>query len=324
MLDLSIVIVNWNTKDLLKSCLRSIYEKTKEIKYEIIVVDNASKDGSAKMIKEEFPEVKLIENKENVGFARGNNQGFFQSKGKYVLLLNPDTKLIDNSFLKMANYLDLNKEAGAVGPKFFYPDGTFQRYYARFPTFLSMITLWFPPKKVAYGLRPTRSFFMLDDDFSKVMEIDHIAAACVMVRRNLFLKENLMDEKFTIFFGDVDLSHRIYDKGFKIYFLPHAQIIHYGKKGGTEQGMISLSLSSECLLNLVDYFYKYQGAVKATLLKLLFFLGLAVKSLKVLVENLFGIKKKEELKYEVRRLYVFITRKSIFARNLPKNKENIQ
>jgi len=317
MLDLSIIIVNWNTRDLLRNCLRSIYKKTEGIKYEVIVVDNASKDESTKMVKDEFPQVKLIENKKNVGFAKGNNQGFSLARGKYILLLNPDTELIDNSLLKMINFLDLNKDAGAVGPKFLYPDGTFQRYYARFPTFFPMITLWFFPKKLSYQLKYTRLHLMLDDDFSKIREMDHIAAACIMIRKDLFYNERLMDEKFPIFFGDVDLSHRIYDKGFKIYFLPQAQIIHYGKRGGTEQGKVSLALSAECFLSLVDYFYKYQGIMEAILLRIFFSLAFIMRTLIVSAGILLGMKKRRELKYELRRLYIFITRKSIFARNLP-------
>jgi len=324
MLDLSIIIVNWNTRDLLRNCLRSIYKKTEGINYEVIVVDNASKDESTKMVKDEFPQVKLIENKKNVGFAKGNNQGFSLARGKYILLLNPDTELIDNSLLKMVNFLDLNKDAGAVGPKFLYPDGTFQRYYARFPTFLSVMTRWFFPDKLAYRIKSTRSYLMLDDDFSRIMEIEHIAAACIMVRRCLFSEENLMDERFPIFFGDVDLSHRIYDKGFKIYFLPEAQIIHYGKKGGTEQGKMTFSLSAECFLSLTNYFYKYHGVIKATLLRVLFSLSFGIRSLEGVAENLVGIKDKEELKYEIRRFYTFLTKKSVFTDDLPEKEENIQ
>jgi len=315
MFDLSIIIVNWNTKDLLRKCLHSIYDKTNGIKYEIIVIDNASKDGSARMVREEFPEVKLIENKENVGFAKGNNQGFLRAEGRYILLLNPDTELVDNSFLKMVNYMRLNKEAGAVAPKFLYPDGTFQRYYARFPTFLSMVTRWFLPRRLAFKLKPTRLYLMLDDDFSKIREIEQPAGACIMTRKSLFLNENLMDLKFPVFFNDVDLCRRIYKKGLKIFILPEACIVHYKAKGGSEQGKKSLYLSAEFFLSMVDYFFKYEGVLKASLLKILISLGFVVRSMKILIESLLGIKKKEDLKYEMRRLYIFLRKKYIFSRN---------
>jgi len=209
MCDLSVIIVNWNTRELLSKCLRSIYRNTKKLTFEVFLIDNASEDGSAEMTEKEFPQVDLVKNKVNFGFARANNQGFLRAKGKYVLVLNPDTKIVDDALSKMVKYLDLNSEVGAVGARFIYPDGTFQRYYRRFPTLLSIITTWFLPRSLGHKLRPTRAYLMLDDDFDKILEVSQPAGTCIMVRRDLFLEEDFMDEQFPIFFNDFAAEWRI-------------------------------------------------------------------------------------------------------------------
>jgi len=318
MYDLSIIIVNWNTKELLRRCLNSIYHNTNKLSFEVLVVDNASQDGSAEMIKKEFPQVRLVENKKNFGFARGNNQGFLRSKGEYVLILNPDTEVVSDALLQMVGYLKLNKEVGAVSGRLVYPDGTFQRYYSRFPTFLSMLTTWFLPRTIAYKLKPTRAYLMLDDDFSKEIEVPQPAGSCLMVRRDLFLEEGFMDEQFPLFFNDVDLCRRVYDKGLKIFVLPAAEIIHCKGKGGLEQAKPFLFLSAEYFISMVDYFTKHEGAIKAQLLKILLSFGFLMRSLFFLVEVILTIKTIEEFEYELKRLRLFSGRKSIFSRSLPK------
>src|SRR4030066_856653 len=134
-MDLSILIVNWNTKVFLDGCLQSIYSSVKDISFEVIVVDNNSGDGSAEMVRKTFPETRLIENKENAGFARGNNQADAVSKGKVIGLLNPDTIVYPGTFEKMVDYLNTHEGVGAVSCKFLNPDGSLQRqYFRRFPT----------------------------------------------------------------------------------------------------------------------------------------------------------------------------------------------
>src|SRR3972149_5340490 len=140
-MDLSILIVNWKTKAFLEECLQSIYSSVKNISFEVIVVDNNSSDGSAEMVRKSFPEARLIENKENAGFARGNNQAYAVSKGRVIGLLNPDTIVYPGTFEKMVDYLNTHDGVGAVSCKLLNPDGTLQReLYRRFP---SVVTIFF-------------------------------------------------------------------------------------------------------------------------------------------------------------------------------------
>ena len=314
MLDLSIIIVNWNTCDLLRNCLDSIYTKTRNISFEVFVVDNGSQDHSSEMVKKEFPQVKLIENQKNLGFARGNNQGFSSARGKYVLILNPDTEVINNALFTMVQYLESNENVGALGAKFFYPDGSFQRYYNRFPAFSSMVTRWFLPPRLACRLRPVRSYLMLDDDFDQEIEVEQPAGAGIMIRKKLFLEDNFMDERFPIYFGDVDLCRRIYDKELKIFVLPTAKIIHHRAKGGLAQGKLYLFLSVEYFSSMIKYFSKHHGYFMAGLLKILFSLAFMTRILLFLPGITTDTKRKNELKYELRKLYLFLTQRNIFIR----------
>ncbi len=317
MPELSIIIVSWNTQELLGRCLNSIYHNTNKLRLEVLVVDNASRDGSAEMVKKEFPQARLVENKENLGFARGNNQGFSRARGEYVLILNPDTEVVSDALLQMVGYLKLNKEVGAVSGRLIYPDGTFQRYYSRFPTILSILTRWFLPRTIAYKLKPTRDYLMLDDDFGKEIEVPQPAGSCLMVRRDLFLEEGFMDEQFPLFFNDVDLCRRVYDKGLKIFVLPAAQIIHCKGKGGLEQAKPFLLLSAEYFISMVDYFTKHEGAIKAQLLKIFLSFGFLMRCLFFFMEVVLTIGTIKEFEYELKRLRLFLVRKSIFSRSLP-------
>lgn len=319
MPELSIIIVNWNTKELLRRCLNSIYRNAKKLACEVFVVDNASRDGSTEMVKKEFPGASVIKNEKNFGFARGNNQGFLRSKGEYVLILNPDTEIVNDALSKMVGYLKLNKEVGAASGRLVYPDGTFQRYYSRFPTFLSILTTWFLPKALAYKLKPTRAYLMLDDDFSKEIEVPQPAGSCLMVRRDLFLKECFMDEQFPIFFNDVDLCRRIYNKEKKIVVLPYAKIIHHRAKGGSKQGKKSLFLSAEYFLGMIDYFSKHEGVMKADLLKIFISLGFLIRTVGFFISYISGLKNREDLRWEAVRFHIFLWRKYVFERKILKN-----
>ncbi|MFH0886738.1 MAG: glycosyltransferase family 2 protein [bacterium] len=243
MIDLSISIVSWNCKDLLRKCLKSIYENTSKISYEVFVVDNASADGSADMVAAEFPKVTLFRRTGNDGFTVTNNQAIRASKGRYIILLNPDTIVKPGALDTMVKFMDEHPDAGALGPKLLNPDGTLQRSCLSFPNmwvfilrnlFIEALMPWNPI---------TRKYLMTDFDHDHIAEVDQPMGAALMVRREPFGKVGLLDEKIHIFFDDVDWCYRIKKAGFKIYFTPEAHIIHYG--GASVKKWTPFKLSKE-------------------------------------------------------------------------------
>lgn len=227
-IDVSICIVSWNTRNILRNCIESIYDKTKGISYEIIVVDNNSHDDTCKMVKEEFPQCRLIENKDNLGFVKANNIAIKQAKGRYILFLNPDTELKTKAIEGMARFLDRETEYGAVGCKLIYPDGSIQHVCARtFPTpfnqfcLLVMLDRLFPHSK-RFSTVEMRYW-----DHKNSRDIDCLSGACILVRREIIDRLSGFDEKIFMYAEDVDLCFRIKRKGWKIYYLSNEEIVHY-------------------------------------------------------------------------------------------------
>ncbi len=225
---LSIIIVNYNVKHFLNQCLKSIQQAKNTLEIEVYVVDNNSVDNSVDMVKKEFPDVNLIENKKNVGFAKANNQAIKLSKGKYILLLNPDTIIQENTLTETIAFFNKNTQAGGVGVKMIDGKGHFLPESKRsFPTpsiaFYKIFGLsrLFPKSKIfgKYHLK------YLDKD--EVHEIDVISGAFLMTKKNLISKIGMLDEDFFMYGEDIDLSYRIQKSGFKNYYLPNTSIIHY-------------------------------------------------------------------------------------------------
>jgi hypothetical protein len=227
MLDLSICIVNWNVEALLKACLGSVYKETKEISYEVIVVDNDSSDNSVNMVKTDFPQVKLVENKYNAGFTKANNQAINIAQGRFIMLLNPDTEIIDNALNKMVRFFENRPDCGALGCKLLNTDGSLQRSCKTFPSldvilynslFLDSL---FPQSRI-FG-----KYFMTWWDFNDVREVDQPMGSALMIRKDVLDKVGLFDENIFIWFDEVDLCYRIKKAGHKIFFTPEAQIKHH-------------------------------------------------------------------------------------------------
>lgn len=231
MLDVSICIVNWNTRELLTNCLHSIFADDQEVTFEIIVVDNASYDNSADMVGARFPQVHLIANNENVGFARANNQAFLLAQGRYVLLLNSDTMVLPGALPQLVRYLDEHPRVGVVGPRLLNPDETFQRSCWRgFPSlhsaFVDAFYLW----RLAPHSRLVQSSELLDPPGDEPIEVDHVLGACMMLRREVINQVGGMDEGFFLFLEETEWCFRIKKAGWKICFLPTAKIIHIGQQ----------------------------------------------------------------------------------------------
>jgi N-acetylglucosaminyl-diphospho-decaprenol L-rhamnosyltransferase len=227
-MDLSVVIVSYNTRELLRGCLDSMLaDLDSRVKHEVIVVDNASADGSAAMIRDSFPQVRLLANSQNRGFAAGNNQAIQQSSGQYVTLLNPDTLVRKGALESLMAVLEERRDAGLVGPKLLFPDGRFQHSAFTFPT-LAMIFLDFFP--LHYRLldsringRYPRSLYERAEPFP----IDHPLGAALMIRRAVIEEVGLLDEGFFMYCEEIDWCLRIKEAGWRILCVPRAEIVHH-------------------------------------------------------------------------------------------------
>lgn len=228
MIDLSIIIVNYNVKEYLKNLLHSIKKASQNLATEIIVIDNASDDGSVEMLREKFPEVKLIANEKNLGFGKANNIGFKEANGKYILLINPDTLVAEDTFIKLIEFFETHPDAGMVGCKILNPDGTLQLACRRsFPgpwtsfTKVTGLSSLFPKSRLFAKYNLT----YLDEN--QTYEVDAISGSFMMIRKEVYEKVGGFDEQFFMYGEDLDLCYRIQKAGYKIYYVHTTQIIHY-------------------------------------------------------------------------------------------------
>jgi len=242
VIDVSICIVSWNTRDILKNCLRSIYDKTKKVSYEIIIVDNNSHDGTCEMVKEKFPECILIESSDNLGFVKGNNIAIREAKGRHLLYLNPDTELKTKAIDGMVKFLDKNPEYGAVGCKLVYPDNSIQYVCARtFPSpfnqfcFLAMLDRLFLNSKLFSTVE------MRYWDHNNSRDIECLCGACILVRKEIIDQLQGFDEEIFMYAEDVDLCFRIKEKGWRIYYLSDEEIMHYAGASSKQHQKIYFS-----------------------------------------------------------------------------------
>lgn len=235
MSDISICIVSYQTRDLLRACLRSIHETVPPLSFEIIVVDNHSEDGTLEMLKEEFPDVRLLVNNENTGYTRPNNQALRESRGRYVVLLNPDTLVKPNAIAELFSFLETHPQVGIVGPKVLNRDGTLQKQCRRSEArpwdsicYFSGLSRLFPHDKRFAGYLMT----YLDEDLTH--EAEAVSGSCMMIRREVIEQVGYLDELFFAYQEDTDYCRRVRLAGWKVYYNPSAQIIHYGGEGGSK------------------------------------------------------------------------------------------
>jgi hypothetical protein len=226
--DVSIIVVAWNVRKLLQDCLESVYAQTKDTRFEVIYVDNASQDGSVEMVKDRFPDVRIIENQENKGFIKANNQGIEIARGRYVLLLNSDTVVLDNAIAKTVQFADAHPEAAVVGCRVLNPDRTLQRNCFMYPSLLNA----FLAATYLYKIFPRSRFFgrerMTWWDFDGVREVETVCGCYSLVRREAIDRVGVMDETYFVYGDDPDWCFRFRKHGWRIMFTPEPQIIHYG------------------------------------------------------------------------------------------------
>ena len=223
--DISIVIVNWNTRDELRTCLQAIAPES-AVPSEIILVDNASSDGSVEMVRADFPRVKLIENSANLGFAKAANQGIAASRGRYVLSLNPDTEAKPGAISALVRFGDDNPKIGIFGPRILNLDGSVYYSCRRFPTlaagfFRNTILGKFFPRNTYL-----MDYLMAGWDHTETKDVDWVSGAALVMRRELLDDIGALDERFYMYCEDVDIAYRAKQKGWRVAYFPGAVIVH--------------------------------------------------------------------------------------------------
>lgn len=225
-MDLSIVIVNWNTKDLLQGCLRSVWDSLDGIEAEVIVVDNASADGSVEMVMADFPRTRMIANLENRGFAAANNQGFQRSRGRHILLLNSDTVVHGDVLAQSIAYMDRNTDVGMMGCRVLNGDGSTQMTCSRFPTFTNLLLQTLGANRL--GGRFFSRYQMLDWDRDDERAVEVISGCYLMVRAEVLCEIGPLDEAFFCYGEETDWCRRCAEAGWSLRFAPIGEITHFG------------------------------------------------------------------------------------------------
>jgi len=257
--DLSIIIVNWNVKDLLRDCLASIQNNQENIELEVIVVDSASSDDSTEMVEKEFPWARLIKSDQNLGYPRGNNVGILASCGRNILILNPDTVILDDALAVMSDYLDNHIDVGALGPQLLNADGSIQSSRRRFPSLMTGLleSTWL--EDVA-PQRIMRSYYAKDMPDDQENDVDWVTGACLMVPRRIIDQVGLFDEGYFMYSEELDWCRRISEAGWRIVYLPQAKIIHHVGKS-SEQAVTTRHINFQQAK--LRYFRKHHGRIAA-------------------------------------------------------------
>ncbi|MBU3091659.1 glycosyltransferase family 2 protein [Clostridium sp. CF011] len=275
-MDLSIVIVSYNTVDLLRDCLSSVIQNTENIEYEIWVVDNQSKDGSATMVESEFPQIKLIRNSINGGFSQANNLAIRQCRSsKYVLILNPDTIVPKGTLVECVDFMEKDKEIGCLGCKVVKVNGTLDKACKRgFPSpwnslcYLMKLDKLLPNNKKFGGYNAT---FIHEDEES---EIDSLVGAFMMLRKEAIEQVGLLDETFFMYGEDIDWCYRIKQAGWKNYYHPKVRIVHYKGESSKKQ---STRMIGEFHKSMFIFYNKHYKNKYNTIVNLLTYLGIYSK-----------------------------------------------
>ena len=273
---LSIIVVSFNTSDLLRKCLQSVYDHPPVKAFETIVVDNGSRDDSREMVKERFPRVKLIANPANQGFTAGNNRAFKVAWGKYFLLLHSDAEVTAGAIEVLIKFLQQNPRIGIVGGKLLNSDGTLQPSCRPYPSLKRIIFSYRSPVNILFSNNLyTRSYLTPPGSYEVIHQVDSVAAAFILIRRTALEEIGLFDQRFFMFLEDSDLCYRMKKAGWGVYYNPDSAVYHHW--GGTSSKM-SYRMVLEHNLSMWRFLLKhYQyGFIKKSLLAVGFSLNIII------------------------------------------------
>ncbi|HZP21909.1 MAG TPA: glycosyltransferase family 2 protein [Terriglobales bacterium] len=273
-LDLTVIIANYNTRQLLRSCIESIYRYTEGITFEIICVDGNSPDGSADMVAREFPEVVLIRNSANESYARSVNQGIRLARSRYVCLLDSDTLLIENAFAPLVRFMDEHPTAAVCGPKLLNPDGSVQhhiRSFATLPVFFLQTLNW---HKLFPRSRLMNRYYNTDFDYSQPQPVESIGTSVYVIRRSTWETMGLLDERFRWAMPDLAYNYMLHKRGFQLYYTPCAAVVHFGGQTASQDVLRALREQRD---GFIDFSERYDYFGKGRLIKAIVRLGIRVR-----------------------------------------------
>lgn len=295
MIDISIIIVNWNVKDLLDKCLASLHNGTVAINQpqgnlpviEIIVIDSDSHDDSIAMIRAKYPAVRLFPQYENVGFTRGNNIGFREAQGRYLFLLNPDTEIIDSAIPTVFDYMEQHTDVGIIGTHTLNTDGTHQSTRRRFPTLITGIfeSTWlatYAPQSI------DNHYKMLDTDDNAILNVDWVQGSAMLVRREVYETLGGLDEGYVMYSEEMDWCKRAKDAGWKVVYHGEALITHHSGKSSDQVGALK---HIHFHTSKLRYFRKYHGYSTYLLLRVVILLLFAWQMMLEAIKGLIGHKR---------------------------------
>ncbi|MCL4498889.1 MAG: glycosyltransferase family 2 protein [Chloroflexi bacterium] len=283
--DLTVSIISFNTKDLLVNCLESIYANTEGISFEVIVVDNASTDGSAEAVRTRFPQVRLIANDRNLYFTKAHNQAIGVSAGRYVLILNSDTILLPGTLEKMVQFMDAHPQAGAASCVFLNPDGTIWPSCWKFKTLSAVLWGLNIPLNLFPNARARTEPRMLDWDRTTLREVDVVVDAFMMVRRGAIEEVGTYDETLLLYATEDDFCLRLKSAGWKIYHVPEAKIIHINR-GSVDQVRL-LTIQSIYRRDTVRFLRKHHGFGIALIGNVIISLDLVIAGAYLFIKEMF-------------------------------------
>ncbi|MBM2826348.1 MAG: hypothetical protein HW403_412 [Dehalococcoidia bacterium] len=266
-MDLSVIIVNWNVEEYLRRCLSSLWaEKQRKpgLAMEVVVIDNASKDNSCAMVVEEFRWVRLISNEENRGFTAACNQGIAVSQGRYILLLNPDTEVMENSLSMMVEYMGRHRDVAALGPKLLNPDGTVQSSRRRFPSMATALVESTPLQRWLSKLPMLSKFYCKDMSDDEVQDVDWLVGACLMMRQEILTEVGPLDERFFMYSEEMDWCYRAKAVGWRVVYIPSAKVVHhYGRSSAQDMLRRNIYFNE----SKWKFFAKHHGSIAGGLLR---------------------------------------------------------
>lgn len=257
--DMSVVVVCWNNKAYLEPCLRSLFEANLRSRFDVVVVDNGSTDGSPAMVRERFPQVQLIQNDHNAGLSRASNQGIHATAGRHVMLLNDDTLVNGPSLDALVTFLDTTPDAAAVGGRLLNPDGSFQAASVDFSTLREEFLI---ASRLGEWLWPGYPSCVAAD---RVTPVDWIGSACLLLRRAALAQVGLLDEEYFIYGDEADLQYRLRRAGWKVYYLPSVTTIHFGGRSMNRWRRRKMVYRGKLL-----FYRKHYGWLRTTILRSMF------------------------------------------------------